>query len=226
MTETRPAYGYVRVSGTSQLDGHGFTRQGEAITAYAEAHGLDVRAVYLDPAISGTSDLADRPGLKALLQAVESDGVRVLVIEALDRLARDLMVQELILAKLRIVGVELASTREGEDVAGDDPTRKLLRQFMGAIAEWDKENTVRRLRAARVAKRAKTGKGEGRKGYADSASAEERQAADLISEHRRAGRTYRHIAQMLNDRQVPTRNGGKWYPSTVRGVFAAGKKLK
>ncbi len=50
----------------------------------------------------------------------------------------------------------------------NDPTRKLVRQVLGAIAEYDKEMTVQKLRAARNRKKALTGKCEGRKSYHES----------------------------------------------------------
>jgi DNA invertase Pin-like site-specific DNA recombinase len=221
----RHAYGYVRVSGDGQLDGHGLTRQCEAITAYAKAHDLEIVQVFEDGGVSGTTDLADRPGLKALLQAMATDGVRILVVEALDRLARDLMVQELILADLRTLGAELVSTREGEDLAGDDPTRQLVRQIMGAIAQWDKSNLVRRLRSARGAARTKNGKCEGRKGYADSPDPGDRAVADLIGSLRERGMSYGKIAAHLNDSSRPPRGGGRWAASTVRSVLKSLERL-
>jgi DNA invertase Pin-like site-specific DNA recombinase len=51
------------------------------------------------------------------------------------------------------------------DLMTNDPTRKLMRQFMGAIAEYDKSQIVLKLRGARMRKRAKEGRSEGRKPY-------------------------------------------------------------
>jgi hypothetical protein len=45
--------------------------------------------------------LADRPGLRALIFAPHSDGAKLVVIEKLDRLAKDLMIQESIAADMR-----------------------------------------------------------------------------------------------------------------------------
>jgi DNA invertase Pin-like site-specific DNA recombinase len=51
----------------------------------------------------------DRPGWQELMAALHADGVRVVLIEKLDRLARDLMVQEAAIADLRKYGFELGS---------------------------------------------------------------------------------------------------------------------
>ena len=52
---------------------------------------------FKDEGVSGTKELDARPGLAALLDRIESKGVKVVIVERADRLARDLMVSELIL---------------------------------------------------------------------------------------------------------------------------------
>ena len=67
---------YLRVSGRGQVGGHGFTRQREAITKYAKLHGYEVVGEFKDAGVSGTTELADRVGLAALLDHLQSNGVR------------------------------------------------------------------------------------------------------------------------------------------------------
>jgi hypothetical protein len=52
-------------------------------------------------------------------------------------LARDLMVQETIIADLRKYGFDLVSVAE-PDLMANDPTRVLMRQLMGAVAQYGK----------------------------------------------------------------------------------------
>jgi len=92
----KKAFAYLRVSGKGQVDGDGFPRQLSAIDKYAEANGLKVRKVFREEGISGTKELENRPALQELLAAIDSAEVKVVIIEKLDRLARDLMVQETI----------------------------------------------------------------------------------------------------------------------------------
>jgi DNA invertase Pin-like site-specific DNA recombinase len=47
----------------------------------------------------------------------------------------------------------------------NDPTRILVRQMMGAVAQYEKSQIVLKLRGARLRKRAKEGRCEGRKPY-------------------------------------------------------------
>jgi DNA invertase Pin-like site-specific DNA recombinase len=60
------------------------------------------------------------------MTALHANGVQVVIIEKLDRLARDLMAQETIIADLRKHGFELVSVAE-PDLMANDPTRILVR---------------------------------------------------------------------------------------------------
>ena len=87
-------------------------------------------------------------------------GVKTILIEKVDRLARDLMIQETIINDLQKKGFDLISVVEGDDLLSGDPTRKLVRQVLGAIAEYDETMTVLKLRTARERIRARDGKCE------------------------------------------------------------------
>ena len=98
--------------------------------------------------MSGAKELSDRPGLAALLDRLESNGVRTVIVERADRLARDLMVQEVIVAQFVKAGARIV-TADGVDLTSDaDPTRRLIRQVLGAVAEFEKNLLVLKLRAA------------------------------------------------------------------------------
>lgn len=112
--------------------------------------------------VSGTKDLGQRPALQDLMLALHSNGVKTVLIEKLDRLARDLMVQESIVADLKRAGFELISVSE-PDLCSSDPTRVLMRQMMGAFSQYEKTTIVYKLRAARQRKRKEAGRCEGRK---------------------------------------------------------------
>src|SRR5664280_2003302 len=153
--QTKLAFAYLRVSGKGQIDGDGFPRQLAAIEGYAKANGLTLARVFREQGISGTKELENRPALQQLLAAVDSRNVPVVLIEKLDRLARDLMIQETILRDLQRRGVTLVSTME-PDLCSDDPSRKLVRQIMGCIAEYEKSMIVSKLAGARQRMRART----------------------------------------------------------------------
>jgi DNA invertase Pin-like site-specific DNA recombinase len=141
-----------------------FTRQLKAIREYAAAHDIKIVNVYREEGVSGTKDSTDRPAWSELMTALHTNGVRVVLIEKLDRLARDLMIQETIIADLRKHGFELVSVAE-PDLMANDPTRILVRQMMGAVAQYEKSQIVLKLRGARLRKRVKEGRCEGRKPF-------------------------------------------------------------
>ena len=119
----------------------------EAIRRYAKEHGIRIVRVFREEGVSGTKDLANRPAFVEMMTALHANGVQLVLVEKLDRLARDLMVQETIIGDLRKHGFDLISVAE-PDLLQDDPTRKLMRQIMGAIAEYEKTMIVLKLRGA------------------------------------------------------------------------------
>jgi len=210
------AFAYLRVSGRGQLDGDGFTRQRLAIERYAAPYGIKIVRWFQEEGVSGTRDLEHRPALQKLMLALHSSGTRLVLIERLDRLARDLMVQEAIIGDLRKNGFELISVTE-PDLCSDDPSRKLVRQVFGAIAEYDRTMTVLKLRAARERVRTRAGRCEGRKPYGERAG--EREVIVRARELARSGMSYSLIATTLNTERRPTRAGGKWFPATVSRIL-------
>ncbi len=212
------AYGYLRVSGKGQIDGDGFPRQRGAIKAYSDTHGIRVVKWFEEQGVSGTKDLLNRPALQELMLALHADGVRMVLVEKLDRLARDLMVQETIIGDLRKHGFEIISVAE-PDLCSDDPSRKLVRQVFGAIAEYERAMIVLKLRASRQRMRAREGRCEGRKPFGTRLGETETLAhiRALFAE----GLSYSAIADALNAEHRPTRvDGGQWYPATVSRILA------
>ena len=158
----KTAIGYIRVSGKGQINGDGFTRQELAIKEYATANGIEVTRIYKESGVSGT--LSNRPTLTNMMVDIEHDDTNLIIIERIDRLARDLMIQETILDEMKKKKVKLISVTDG-DLLEDAPTRILVRQVLGAIAEYDKAMIVHKLRVARNRKKSENGKCEGRKSY-------------------------------------------------------------
>jgi DNA invertase Pin-like site-specific DNA recombinase len=178
---------------------------------------------YRDAGVSGTKELDDREGLSELLARIRSNGVRVVIVERADRLARDLIVGELILNQLRALDVKVVAADSGTELtAGDgDPTRVLIRQVLGAVAQFEKAVIVSKLKAARVRVRRATGRCEGRKPYGTRAG--EPEVLALIHKLRRKPRgserlSFAAIAQRLNAERHPTRTGKPWAPETVRQI--------
>jgi DNA invertase Pin-like site-specific DNA recombinase len=110
VTAMKRAFGYVRVSsaGQSAEDRDGIPRQKEGIRKYATANGIRI-VQWFEDSVSGKKDLDSRPALQELMAALHGDGTKLVLVEKLDRLARDLMIQESIVADLQRDGFELIS---------------------------------------------------------------------------------------------------------------------
>jgi len=233
-------YGYVRVSGVGQLRGSGPGRQREEIERFACVLGMEVVGWYED-AYTGAED--DRPAFVEMLGSILGNGVRVVVVECLDRLARDLMVQSLLLSKLASSGVSLWSATTGEDVTAsmlEDPMRRALVQIQGVFSELEKNLVVRRLSRGKALKRKSGGRVDGLPAYGHWTEEEldemgvegveryggeeavlERIRRLVTRKPRRVGVGVRRgpgcakAARVLNADGVPTRSGRPWSRGTV-----------
>lgn len=214
----KKAYGYIRVSGQGQIDGDGFTRQEKSIMDYAKSNGYEVAHIYREEGVSGT--LQDRPQLATMMVGLEENGhgIKTVIIEKVDRLARDLYIQENIMRDMSKAEACIISATEGN--LDDDPTRKLVRQIMGSIAEYDKTMTVLKLRAARERKRIKTGKCEGQKGYKEL-------HPELIEEVKRLRRkpkngkrlSLKATCEALNAKGFTTKSGNPWKENNLKQLI-------
>jgi DNA invertase Pin-like site-specific DNA recombinase len=210
------SFAYLRVSGKSQIDGDGFARQEAAIRSYAKAHDIKLVKVFKEEGVSGTKVITDRPAFVAMMEALHSNGVKLVLVESLGRLARDLMVQESILHDMKHHGFELISVAE-PDLCSDDPSRKLMRQIMGAFHEYEKQMIVVKLRGARQRTKTKRGRCEGRKPYGHYPG--EADTLKRMNELNAAGMTATAIAATLRTEGRKTRSDGDWLQATVSKIL-------
>src|ERR1035437_3376111 len=212
----RTAYGYLRVSGRGQLRGDGFPRQIQAIREYAKKSGIQIVRTFEERGVSGATDLDHRPALSSLIEALHADGVKTVIVEKVDRLARDLLIQESIIADLKRNGFEVISVAE-PDLCSDDPSRVLMRQVLGAFAQYEKAMIVSKLRGARQRKKAKAGRCEGRhpcgmhRGELDTLS--------KMQELRRQGESYEAIARALDEAGMKPRYATVWSAVVVNRIL-------
>ena len=146
-----PALAYLRTSSAANVgtDKDSEKRQRHAIQGFAKRGGFWIVEEFYDAAVSGADPIETRAGFAALLDRIEGNGVRTVIVEDASRFARELMAQELGITLLISRGVQLL-TASGDDLtASDDPTRKMMRQIAGAFAEYEKARLVSKLRHAR-----------------------------------------------------------------------------
>jgi len=220
--------GYCRVSTDNQKDEGTIDLQRQALKEYADAQGLELVRVFEDEGVSG--GLEDRAGLADLFSFLEdkdNSDIEAVLIFKLDRLARDLYIQEHLIKKLEGLGKRLISTKEA-DLASDDPMRKAFRQFMGIVAELEKGFITMRLSGGRINKiKTKGGYAGGGVALGYTAKdkdliidAEQAETIKQIFKMKRYGRKgLREIAKTLNDKGTPTARGGRWHAGTIRYIL-------
>jgi DNA invertase Pin-like site-specific DNA recombinase len=214
------AYAYLRVSGVDQIERDGFPRQREVCCRRAREYGCPLVCEYIDEAISGKREYDDRPALSdLLLDLANNPDIKLVFVEDARRFARDLIVQELAIEEFRKLGVTLIGAESNIDltVADNDPTKKLIRQVLGAISEWDKSTTVIKLRKARQRIKRERGRCEGAKPFG-TVPGEEGTLARIV-ELRRRGEDFESIAKVLLAEARPTRYGGTWTRGRVRDIY-------
>lgn len=161
---------YLRTSSQANVgqDKDSEKRQREAITSFAKTAGYEVVDSYYDAAVSGGDPVTARSGFSAMLERLLSNGVRTILVETASRFARDLIVQETGFQMLKAHDIELIAVDSPDSFVADTPTATLIRQVLGAVAEFEKAMLVEKLRGARERKRRETGrKVGGRKNYTE-----------------------------------------------------------
>lgn len=220
---TIKAYAYLRVSSKGQMEGHGFDRQLEAVDAFCNKSGYKIEHVYRE-AVSGIRDETERSEFSAMVSEILKNGVRTVIIESLDRLAREYRIQEQLLIYLAAKGITLIAANTGEDITkaiSDDPMKKALIQIQGIFAELDKSLLVRKLRKARERVKQERGKCEGRKSYLESNP----ELIKLIKKLRhkpRGGKkrkTYAQVAEAVNEQGHLNDNGKPFTGDAIKMIM-------
>ena len=193
------AFSYVRVSsaGQSAEDRDGIPRQKEAIRKYAATNGIRI-VRWFEDSVSGKKDLDNRPALQDLMAALHANGTKL----------------------VQRNQFEIISVVE-PDLCGNDPTRKLMRQILGAFSEYEATMIVVKLRGARIrAKAQDPNYKEGRKPFGFRPGEQETIARML--ELRETGHSLAAIAKTLTQEKRKPRKGKKWFEQVVGRIVARG----
>jgi DNA invertase Pin-like site-specific DNA recombinase len=227
------AIAYLRTSSAANVgaDKDSDSRQREAIAAFAKHAGFTVVEEFYDAAVSGADPIDTRPGFRALLDRIVSNGVRTVIVEDASRFARTLMVQEAGIATLAGIGVQVLTSRGDDLTESDDEMRVAMRQIAGVFSQLEKTRLVKKLKAARVRRRAEGGKCEGRKSFAEMARARlkagDKTLADMIAMAKRLHRANPKTGKRLSLRKIAAElakaghmnvNGREFNPASIKAM--------
>jgi len=215
------AVAYLRTSSATNVgaDRDSDKRQRAAIEGYAKANGYQLVGEFYDAAVSGADPIADRKGFSDMLDRIAGNGARTILVESPDRFARDLAVQLAGHDHLRSLGITLIPASSPDFFIEDTPTAVLVRQVLGAIAQFEKATTVAKLKAARQRKKERTGKCEGRKSHAEINP--EMVAIAKGLRRRKRGNSLRAIAADLAARGYVNANGKEFSAASAASMLGA-----
>jgi DNA invertase Pin-like site-specific DNA recombinase len=123
---------YLRVSTSKQETGN----QRRELEAVAKRSGWEIVKVYEDAGISGAKGRDKRPGLDALLKAVNAKEFQMVAAWSVDRLGRSLTDLLAILQALHDKGVDLFLHQQGLDTS--TTAGRAMFQMLGVFAEFER----------------------------------------------------------------------------------------
>jgi DNA invertase Pin-like site-specific DNA recombinase len=156
--DSRVAVAYLRAS-TGRQD-LGLDAQRTALEAWAASRGLTIAAWHVDPGVSGSAPLEDRPGLLGALAALREHRAGVLLVARRDRLARDVVVAGLVERAVTAAGAHVFSADGTGN--GQSPTDVFTKTILDAAGQLERALIRARTRAALAEKRARGEKLGGR----------------------------------------------------------------
>jgi DNA invertase Pin-like site-specific DNA recombinase len=217
--KTTKAFAYLRTSSAANIgeDKDSGKRQRLAIEAFAKRAGIELAGMFQDEAVKGSDPIDTRPGFAAMMEALEANGTKTIIVETASRFARDLMVQEVGFAMLRARGIDLIAADSPSSFLDDTPTARLIRQVLGAVSEFEKAMLVAKLKGARDRKRRTGVKVEGRKSIAETKPDAVEMARKLARSRPKGGkRSLREISAELAAAGHTTKSGNPYAPTAIK----------
>jgi DNA invertase Pin-like site-specific DNA recombinase len=216
------AVAYIRTSSAANVgpEKDSDKRQRTAIEAFAKAAGYEIVAEYYDAAVSGADHIDRRKGFADMLERIASNGVRTIIVESPDRFARDLAVQLAGHDFLKARGIALIPATAPDFFTEDTPTAVLVRQVLGAIAQFEKASLVSKLKASRDRKRKAAGKCEGRKSWRERDPHLVQAAKRLRRKSPKGGQlSLREVAAELAHLGFKNERGVEFSPSSIASIL-------
>lgn len=182
--------------------------------------GWSLTAIYTD-VMSGRKD--DRPELARLLVDAHAGKIDAVFVYRLDRLGRSLVRTLQVVGDLADCGVRLISLTQPFEIDGS--LGKLMLSIYASFAEMESEAIGARIRDNRRHRLVTEGKhytvppyGYTKQDKKLIVVPEQAEHVRWIFEQVAAGRGMRSIVLDLNQRGVPTKNGGAWSTTIVKNV--------
>ena len=131
--------GYIRTS--TDLQENSVETQQEQINNYATLYKLDIDKTFTDFGLSGKN--VDREGFNSLIDLVQQNKVKKVIVKDLSRLNRNLMDMLKTIKVFEKYDCDLISIKEGISLKGSG---KIFIQILGVLGEWEREQCSQRTK--------------------------------------------------------------------------------
>jgi site-specific DNA recombinase len=218
---------YARVSTQEQAkSGVSLPAQAEKLAAYAALYSLEIVELIQDAGESAKS--LRRPGLQralAMLKRGEADG---LLIYKLDRLSRKLRDWNALIDGFFGEKSGKALFSVTDSINTKSASGRMVLNVMMTIAQWELETIIertcegmdyKRSKGERISRHIPFGFRLSEDGVALIKDAAEQAILSEIVQLRQAGHTLRAIADALNSRSIPAKNGKRWAHTSIRSIL-------
>jgi len=217
---------YLRVSTEEQaFEGVSLDSQDEKVRAYCLIAGLEIEAVIREEGVSAGKKLSERPGGREILSLIQKKKVQHVIAMKLDRLFRDAedalhQSKEWDKSGVALHFVDLG----GQTINTSSAMGRMFFTMAAAFAEMERNLISERTASAMSFKKSHKQVyspvpfGFDKNGEELVENGSERSVVDRIKAWRKKGWSFSKIADRLNALNVPGKNGGRWYGSTVNYI--------
>jgi site-specific DNA recombinase len=225
------AIGYRRVSSRDQIQGTGLDRQASYIQKFAFENAFQLERIFTEKGISGVVE--KRPAFSEMIAFADAQNIKIIIIEDMTRLARELLLQMQLATFIASKEIDLYSANTGENISRaiyDDPMRKAMVQIQGVFSELERSTLSKRMIAGRDLQR-ETGKRKGKKIKAidrngkikiegsPRLSEKKPKLAKRVIELWLEGNCKNKIATIVNREGFRSRVGNKLYSSQITNIL-------
>jgi len=218
------AIGYIRVSTDKEKQANSLVAQPETIKRYAQAQDLDVVDIVSDEVSALKVPFFERPGGASIRAMIQNGKVQHVIGAKVDRIFRNAQDGLATADWIKAQGVELHIIDTGGILNVNDAAGRMMFTMLLSVAEFEPRRISQRTKEALGVMR-KNGQVVGTVPY--GYREENGQLIEIPGEmevvrdiqERSAGKMkLKDIATYLNNHHVPTKQGGKWYASTIRNI--------
>lgn len=230
--------GYVRVSTETQVKhGQGLDIQVKEIKNYCKKNNYNLIDIYIDAGISGSQSIENRKQLSELLIECHTrnskskhhsgETINKIIIQKMDRLARDTYQYLWIESKLNEMDIIVESVNEEMFNQPNDPIIQALKEMVIVFSKMEKSIIANRLSKGRIEKSTKGIKPCGMLpyGYKYNSKKEvvinptEAKVVQEIFDLYSKGYGYTEIARQLNSKNIKSKKNGLWSKQSINTII-------